>query len=558
MRTLIPIAVLAATTILAARAQDITGDWQGTLKPAPVVELHLLLHISKANDGTLKASMDSLDQGAMGIAISTIAFKDSTLTFTSAEIDGSYQGKLNADVSLIEGTWTQGASFPLKLTRAVKPSEVDGAWEGTLDVGQKLRLILHLTTTKEGLAATLDSPDQGAAGIAGTGVKRDGVLLTVEIANIGAKYEGTIAKDYSAIDGTFSQGGGTFPLVLKRTGAGAPAAKPPEPRRPQNPAKPYPYRAEDLKYANAGAGIQLAATLTVPTGAGPFPAVVLITGSGQQDRDESLMGHKPFLVLADYLTRKGIAVLRSDDRGAGGSGGDFAAATTADFATDVESAVAYLKTRPEVDPHRIGLAGHSEGGTIAPMVAARNRDIAFIVMLAGTGVPGDRIIVAQVVAGNEAAGMSHEAAVAAGVRQKRILDLVENEKDEAVLKQKLSAELKDVPAAQFDTVFRQLTSPWYRYFLTYDPAAALRKVACPVLALNGGRDTQVPPQLNLPAIRKALQEGGNQHFEVEELPGLNHLFQHAKTGAVSEYAQIEETFAPEALEKIAAWISGLR
>ncbi len=501
--------------------------------------------------------MASLDQDAPSIAISAIALQDSKLTFTSDEIHGAFEGKVNADASAIEGTWTQGQPFPLNFTRAAKPSDIDGAWEGTLDVGQKLRMVLHLTTTRDGLDATLDSPDQGASLIAATGVKRDGSTLTVEIALIGGKFQGAIAKDLTSIDGTFSQGGGSFPLSLKRKSLDKPGSKPQEPRRPQNPEKPYPYRAEDIKYANPVAGIQLAATLTIPAGKGPFPAVVLITGSGQQDRDESLMGHKPFLVLADFLTRKGIAVLRSDDRGAGGSGGDFAAATTADFATDAESAVAYLRTRPEVDAHRIGLAGHSEGGVIAPMVAARNRNIAFIVMMAGTGVPGDQIVVAQVVAGGEAAGLSHDAASAAGIRQRRILDLVEHEKDEAALKQKLRDELKDAPTAQFDTVYRQLTSPWYRYFLTYDPAPALRKVTCPVLAINGEKDIQVPPKLNLPAIRKALQEGGNKNFETVELPGLNHLFQHAKTGAVSEYAQIEETLAPEALDKIASWIVGL-
>jgi pimeloyl-ACP methyl ester carboxylesterase len=554
MRRTFLLAALVAAASLGAQAQDIIGDWQGSLKVGPA-ELHLLLHISKTGNGDWKATMDSLDQGAMGIPVSTISLKDSKLTFTSDAVHGSYEGKVNPDASAIEGTWTQGQALPLNFTRAVKPSDIDGAWEGTLNVGQKLRLVLHLTTTKDGLTATLDSPDQGAAGIAASSARREGATLTVEIANIGAKYQATIAKDFSAIDGTFSQGGGSFPLALKRAAPPKPGDKPAEARRPQNPVKPYPYRAEDLKYPNPGAGIQLAATLTIPPGKGPFPAVVLITGSGQQDRDESLLGHKPFLVLSDYLTRKGIAVLRSDDRGAGGSGGDFAASTTADFATDVESAVAYLKTRPEVDPHRIGLAGHSEGGVIAPMVAARHRDIAFIVMMAGTGVPGDQIIVAQVVAGDEAAGMSHEAAAEAGVKQRRILDLVEHEKDEAVLKQKLSAELPSLPPAQFDSAYRQLTSPWYRYFLTYDPETALRKVACPVLAINGEKDTQVPPELNLPAIRKALQDGGNRHFEVDELPGLNHLFQHAKTGAVTEYAAIEETFAPEALEKIAAWIA---
>jgi pimeloyl-ACP methyl ester carboxylesterase len=551
MKTISLLTILASATVLAARAQDITGDWQGTLKPAPGAELHLLLHISKTADGSLKGTLDSVDQSANGIPISAMAFRNGTLTFASDAIQGRYEGKMNAEGSAVEGAWTQSGPMPLAWRRAVEPSDIDGAWEGVLDVGQKLRLILHLTTTKDGLGATLDSPDQGAGGIGATAVKRDGSSLTVEIANIGAKYQGTIAKDYSSIDGTFSQGGGQFPLTLKRA---ASDKKIEEPKRPQNPVKPYPYRAEDLTYPNTGAGIQLAATLTIPTGKGPFPAVVLITGSGQQDRDESLLGHKPFLVLSDYLTRKGIAVLRSDDRGAGGSGGNFAAATTADFATDVEAAVAYLKTRPEVDPRCIGLAGHSAGGVIAPMVAARNRDIAFIVMMAGTGVPGDRIIVAQVVAGAEAEGMSHDAAAAAGVRQKRILDLVEQEKDESVLKEKLRAELKDVPEAQFATAFKQLTSPWYRYFLTYDPSPALRKVTCPVLVLNGAKDTQVPPKLNLPAIRKALEDGGNRDFEVDELPGLNHLFQHAKTGAFSEYAQIEETFAPEALEKIASWI----
>src|ERR1017187_9291764 len=553
MRRSFLLAALAAAATMGAQAQDILGDWQGTLIAGPA-EVHLLVHISKANDkandGTLKASLDSLDQGANGIPGTTITLKDSKLTFTSDPIHGSYEGKVNAAGTAIEGTWTQGQPFPLNLTRAAKPSELDGAWEGILDVGQKLRLVVHLTTTKDGLAATLDSPDQGATGIAAT-ARREGSVLTFEVASLGAKYVGAIAKDLSSIDGTFTQGGGSFPLLLKR-GTGAKAE---EPRRPQNPVKPYPYRAEDLKYPNKGAGIELAGTLTIPQGKGPFPAVVLITGSGQQDRDESLMGHKPFLVLSDYLTRKGIVVLRSDDRGAGGSGGDFDKATTADFATDAESAVAYLKTRPEVDPHRIGLAGHSEGGVIAPMVAARNGDVAFLVMMAGSGVPGDQIITAQVVALAEAAGVSHEAAAQAGVKQSRILDLVEHEKDEAAFKEKLAAEL-NLPPAQLLPVYRQLTSPWYRSFLTYDPAPALRKVTCPVLAINGEKDTQVPPKLNLPAIRKALQEGGNQHFEVVELPGLNHLFQHAKTGAVGEYGQIEETMAPEVLEKIAGWIVG--
>jgi pimeloyl-ACP methyl ester carboxylesterase len=547
-RTLFWAAAVAATT-LGAQAQDILGDWQGTLKVG-AGELHLALHISAGDKGALKATMDSIDQGANGIPVTAITVKDSKLTFTIDSIHGSYEGAVDAGATTVKGTWTQGQALPLTFTRAVKSSDIDGAWQGTLDVGgTKLRTVFHLTTTKDGLAATLDSPDQGAAGLPVASARREGATLTLQMPSLGAQYHGTIAKDLSAIDGTFTQGGASLPLTLKRAADG----KPPEPRRPQNPVKPYPYRAEDLQYENPRAGIELAATLTIPPGKGPFPAAVLITGSGQQDRDESLLGHKPFLVLSDYLTRRGIAVLRSDDRGAGGSGGDFAKSTTADFATDTEAAVAYLKTRPEVDPHRIGLIGHSEGGVIAPMVAARNRDVAFIVMMAGTGVPGDQIVTAQVVAGAEAAGVDRETAAKAGVQERRILNLVENETDAGALKVKLAAEL-GYPPAQLDAVYSQLTSPWYRYFLTYDPAPALRKVTCPVLAIIGEKDTQVPPKLNLPAIRKALEDGGNRHFEVDELPGLNHLFQHAKTGAVSEYGQIEETIAPEALEKMATWI----
>jgi pimeloyl-ACP methyl ester carboxylesterase len=444
------------------------------------------------------------------------------------------------------------AALALSAVWAAQGQDLDGTWQGTLDTGaMKIRLVLHLSSGEDGLTATVDSPDQGANGLPVSLVKREGSAFTFEMNGLGAKFNGTISKDLSTIDGTFAQGGGSLPLVLKRGTAEAVAP----PRRPQNPVKPYPYREEDLTYENPVAGIRLAGTLTIPQGKGPFPAVALITGSGPQDRDEALMGHKPFLVLADYLTRRGIAVLRTDDRGTAKSGGVFSTATTADFATDTEAAVAYLKTRPEVDARKIGLIGHSEGGVIAPMVAARNKDVAFIVMMAGSGVPGDQIIVAQVVAGNEAAGMSRDQAQQAGQMERKILDVVEQEKDETVLKQKLRDLLGPGMAdAQFDTVYRQLTSAWYRYFLTYDPAPALRKLTCPVLAINGSKDTQVPPQQNLPAIRKALEEGGNKHFEAIELPGLNHLFQTAKTGAVSEYQQIEETISPVALQKMGDWI----
>ncbi len=433
-----------------ASAQDITGDWQGVLD-AGTARLRLAVHINKDSAGALQGTMDSLDQGAMGLKLSKVNFQNGVLKFDIDIVRGQYEGKLKADGS-IDGTWNQGMSLP---------------------------------------------------------------------------------------------------LVLKRSTTAQAA-----PTRPQNPTKPYPYREQEVSYENKQGGIKLAATLTVPEGKGPFPAVLLITGSGPQDRDESLMGHKPFLVLADYLTRHGIAVLRADDRGVGASGGVFANSTTADFATDAEAGVAFLKSRPEVNPRKIGLIGHSEGGAIAPMVAARHPDVAFIVMLAGPGVSGADLIVEQVRALASAAGATAAQADESARKQRQIVTMVTQEKDLDTLRTKLRESLaKDLPPAQIDQAINQLTSPWYRYFLSFDPATVLSKVTCPVLALNGEKDLQVPPKINLPAIRKALQAAGNKDFEVIEMPGLNHLFQTAKTGLVSEYAQIEETMSPAVLEKIASWIA---
>ena len=561
MKRILILAVLVIAASL-ARAQDIAGDWQGTLS-AGGAELRLVLHITQAPDHTLKATLDSIDQpGANGIPVNSITLKDSKLNLDVATVHGTYDGKVAADGKTITGTWTQAAPLPLEFKRATtpiktehkpaKPSDIDGAWMGTLDTGAlKLRVVFHILNTEDGLTATMDSLDQGMKGLPTTTVTRDGSSLKIEAKNIGGVFEGKIAPDLSSIDGKWSQGGGTMPLVLKPAKDQAEL----ELKRPQNPVKPYPYRDEDVTYDNKIQNVTLAATLTIPQGKGPFPAVVLITGSGAQDRDESLLGHKPFLVLSDYLTRHGIAVLRADDRGTAKSTGDFATATTADFATDAEAGIAYLKTRPEIDPHKIGLIGHSEGGVIAPMIAARNKDVAFIVMMAGTGVPGDQILVAQGEAVAIASGKSSAEAAKNAAKEKEMLTLVETEKDQAILEKELKERMAgDAPEAQIGVQIKQVTSPWFRYFLTYDPATALRKVTCPVLAIYGSLDKQVLPSQNLPPIRKALAESGNKQVEVDELPGLNHLFETAKTGSLAEYSQIEETISPVALEKMSTWI----
>jgi uncharacterized protein len=436
---------------------------------------------------------------------------------------------------------------------SARPSDIAGDWIGTLETGAiQLRTVLHITSTTEGLKATIDSPDQNAFGLLVSSVQLSGFSVVLESEKLNAVYEGRISADLSTLNGTWKQGVLERPLVFRRVKEKAEL----EPRsRPQDPKKPYPYREEDVSYANTAQGNKLAATLTIPPGKGPFPAVVLITGSGPQDRDETLMGHRPFLVLSDYLTRSGIAVLRADDRGVGKSTGEFSGATTADFATDTEAGIAYLKTRLEVNPKLIGLIGHSEGGIIAPMIAARNPDVAFVVMLAGTGVPGEEIVVRQAELLSEAAGMSHEGAMKAREKQRKILGIVKENGDDALTEKQLREELGgEMSSAQIGALIRQLNIRWLRFFITYDPAEALRKVTCPVLALNGEKDMQVPPGQNLPAIRKALEAAGNKNFEIDELPGLNHLFQTAKTGAPSEYAEIQETISPLALKKIVDWI----
>jgi uncharacterized protein len=557
-------AVFIALAVGASHAQNIVGDWQGTLK-AGGAELRLVLHIAKNADGSFKATLDSIDQGANGIPVTSISLKDSKLSFTVDAVHGTYDGKVTADANEISGTWTQGQPLPLNFKRGAapvkiehkpaKPSDIDGAWLGTLDAGAvKLRVVFHITNTEDGLTATLDSPDQGQSGIPVTSVTREGASLKLEVKSIAGVFEGKISSDLSTVEGTWTQMGNPMPLTLKRVKDTSELER----RRPQNPVKPYPYKEEEVSFDNKAAGITLAATLTAPPGKGPFPAVLLITGSGPHDRDEGIMGHKPFLVLADFLTRKGMVVLRADKRGCAKSTGNYATAIMVDFAADADAGVAYLKTRPEVDPHRIGLIGHSEGGIVAPMAAAQNPDVAFIVMMAGSGVLGEEILVAQGILISEAAGTSHEEAEKNAVEERAVLALVEHEKDDAVLEKELHEKLAGkLPETQLGAQIKTLTSPWFRYFLTYDPATTLRKVTCPVLALIGEKDLQVPPKQNLPVIRKTLAEAGNKNSEVDELPGLNHLFQTAKTGAISEYSEIEETMSPVAMEKIAGWILNL-
>ncbi len=438
----------------------------------------------------------------------------------------------------------------LALSLAAQTSPIEGAWEGALQLPTaKLRLRIHVKRAEGGAwSATMDSPDQGAYGLPASSVTFENNTLKWELSRIKASFEGQLNEAGTEIAGTFTQGM-AFPMTLKRLDPAVAAG----PKRPQEPKPPFPYTAQDVTFPSKAPGVTLAGTLTLPPGPGPHPAIILISGSGPQDRDESLMGHKPFWVLADHLCRRGIAVLRYDDRGTAKSTGTFANATSADFALDAEGALDLLKTRPGISTRKIGFAGHSEGGIIAPMLASRRADVAFVVLLAGTAVPGADVILEQGQALAKAAGATEHQLKSAREMQMKFNQAVKETPDPAELEKRLRELMAGVPNA--DAQIRRVLTPWFRYFFTYDPAPALAKVKCPVLALYGGKDLQVLPDQNLPVLRAAFDKAGNKDVTILRLPGLNHLFQAAGTGASTEYAQIEETMSPAALDAVSSWLS---
>ena len=452
-------------------------------------------------------------------------------------------------------------SFPVFGQNAANKS-VEGNWLSTLEFnGIKLRLVLRVSKAASGFTAKLDSIDQGANDLEIDAISQQDNAVRFDAKKYGMSYEGKLNEKGDEIVGTFKQGARSQALTFKRTVAATKVS------RPQDPQKPYPYNEEEVVYENKKDAIKLAGTLTFPRAPGPHPAVILITGSGSQDRNETAAGHRPFLVLADYLTRRGIAVLRVDDRGIGGSDLGLLTATSENFAGDVLAGVEYLKTRKEINPKQIGLVGHSEGGMIAPMVVVRSKDVAFIVSMAGLGQTGEDAIYTQIALLQKAGGNAET--IAQGIdMQKSLFAIIKSEPNDKLAEQKINemlAKRKSKMSEQELKAFAPVEAnikaqmpllllPWYRYFIGYNPRPTLEKVKIPVLAINGENDLQVASKENLDLIAAAFKTAGNKDYTIKSFPKLNHLFQTSETGSLNEYDKIEETISPQVLETIADWI----
>lgn len=458
--------------------------------------------------------------------------------------------------------------FLFLFSGALGAQSIVGDWYGTLDaMGTQLALVLHIQEADGQLSGTMDSPDQSAYGLAMDEVNLVGNQFHFKIQSLGASYTGTLSE--LGLSGDFKQAGFDFPLDFSST----PPARNGRKQRKQEPID-FPYARETVSFPGGAEGVVLAGELTMPLDKKPQQAVLLVSGSGGQDRNSELgtdINHRPFLVLSDFLTRQGVAVLRYDDRGIAQSTGDYNSATTADFAEDAAAALSYLRSRKELKKARCGIVGHSEGGLIAAMVAAEYEGVDFAVSLAGPGIPSDTLLMLQSAAIQEKMGAPAEVVQRnlGPIRQAyaHIKEHPEQSKEEmeAALVEIFVASIDDLPlplqrAIGDKEAFARsqiggLSSPWFRYFLSIDPGVYLSRVTVPLLAINGANDLQVPATINLDAITQQVGSNGNRGLTIVELAGLNHLFQTSESGLPSEYGSIEETFSPTAMRIIASWIA---
>jgi hypothetical protein len=556
--------VLLAAALPAHAQVTVVGDWHGVLQ-SPIGPMTLVVTIGDDGGGALRGEFGSPDQGPGRIPLSTITASDGRLAFTIKAAQISYEGQWVEAEQHWSGTFIQGAKIPMTFTRGLPPARavvegLDGAWQGVVTRnGVSLRLVLRVATTDRGTIAIFDSPDLGAVGLPVAGFARRHQDVGFSVPASGARFAGTLAADGVRLNGTWTVPGQPDVEIafVRTTTSAARQAR----IRPQTPKPPFPYRTEDVTFTNpATEGVTLAGTLSLPQGNGPFPAAILITGSGPQDRDETIFGHKPFAVLADHLARHGVAVLRYDDRGVGRSTGAFSTATSADFAADARAAVRLLLTRPEVKPNGIGLIGHSEGGIVAQIAAVNDADLRFVIMLAGPGTDMMQLAESQERLLGLSQGASEEDLTRMAPVMRKAFDAVANSTSaddarvrvRAVLTAEALATMK-APESRREVMVQQMANDWTRYLLQFKPAEFLSRIHVPFLALNGALDHQVPADENLAAIKAALVR--NPDVTIRKLDRLNHLFQTARTGAIGEYADITETIAPVVLQIVTDWIA---
>ncbi len=454
-------------------------------------------------------------------------------------------------------------SLSILLTNWVISQNLNGNWYGLVDIQGQLFRVQYILEENSGVwSARFLSPDQSASEYPCDKVTITSDSVIMSLSQMQITYRGKRNQGDKAIEGNLFQGESATPLVLSKTEAIKPVRS-----RAQNPKEPFPYKIEEVAFINNESGNLLSGTLTVPEGKGPFPAVILISGSGPQDRDETMLDHKPFWVLADHLSRNGFAVLRYDDRGVGESKGNFYTANSRDFAGDALAALTFLETKNFIDKTKTGFAGHSEGGYIAPMAAVMSSSVDFIISLAGSGVSGKDILHKQTIDVEKMEGLSPEQAEKDAKKNDDIFEILRNNPDSAAAASAIYAYLENSQAASLATIpnFEEykkyhnsfFNSRWLRFFAEHNPADDWAKVKCPVLALNGDKDLQVDSDVNLNAIANALDAGGNTNFKTIKYVGLNHLFQPTETGRVSEYENIKTTIDPEVLADITNWLKGI-
>ncbi len=538
---------------------------------ADVRQFRFAIEVKKNDAGGSDGELLSIDEGGHRFTLDNFSKTEQALEFEIKASSAKYTGAFDESKQAYVGKWEQRTAeleLELRPVQTIPEQKLKAVWAGQLSVlFQKLDLQFR---ELESGKVFFDSVTQKAGGFV-TNKNVEGNEVTFDVQGIpgGAKFVGTLSADGTELTGKWKQGLLPINLVLKKQASIQEKPTVTEsaastPNRPQTPQPPFPYTTTDVTFENEQATITLAGTLTVPNGTGPFPAVVLVSGSGPQDRDESILGHKPFWIMADHFSRNGIAVLRFDDRGVGKSEGEFAEATSEDFATDAGSAVEFLRARSDIKPEKIGLCGHSEGGIIAPLLAIEDPELAFIILMAGPGVNGEKILASQARLILEATGIDSATVDRQGKIQAELLRLAMKTpqlSSEEFIEQaqgkisEFDAELSEESVKSMAAAAAtQLVSPWFRYFLSYEPGPVLAQVRCPVLAIVGEKDLQVDPKLNIPALQAALDQAPTRDVTIQELPGLNHLFQRCNTGMVSEYAEIEETISPEVLKLMTQWI----